>query len=107
MERTRKKKSNIFVRYFTPFGLKQVCDFTMVIGFILLIVGLCTVEGVLLAGFITYAVGSAMSMGLCIKTLVKVTNKRDPERKSAIVNVSIISVLFALALFGIIWTCVA
>ena len=46
-------------------------------------------------------------MGLCIKTLVKVTNKRDPERKSAIVNVSIMSVLFALALFGIIWTCVA
>lgn len=105
MERTRKKQ-NIFVRYFTPFGLKQVCDFVMVIGFVLLIVGLCTIEEVLLAGFICYAIGAAMSIALCVKTLVTVKKKRDPVRKSAVVNVSIMSVLFALALFGMIWTIV-
>lgn len=50
-----KKKQNAFVRYFVPFGLRQVCDLMMLVGTVLLIVGLCTVDGVLLAGFIVYA----------------------------------------------------
>lgn len=105
MERT-KKKQNIFVSYFTPFGLRQVCDFVMLAGFILLIIGLCTNNGVLLAGFICYAVGAAASVLRCVLTLVKTKNHRDPAFKAAIINVSIMGVLLALAIFGLVWTIV-
>ena len=105
MPRNQKKK-NIFVRYFTPFGLRQVCDFIMLAGFVLLIVGLCTNDNVLLAGFICYAVGAAMSVVRCVLALVKIKNRRDPAFKSAVINLSIMGVLFVLALFGLIWTIV-
>lgn len=107
MERTRRKR-NIFVRYFTPFGLRQVCDFVMLAGFVLLIVGLCTNDGVLLAGFICYALGAAASIARCCLILFsKTINHRDPMYKSAIINVCIMGVLFALAVFGLIWTIIA
>ncbi len=103
-----KKKRNAFVRYFTPFGVRQVCDLLMLAGFILLIVGLCTVDGVLLAGFITYALGAGMSVARCCMVLFsKKINHRDPAYKSAIINACIMGVLFALAVFGLIWTIVA
>lgn len=100
-----KKKRNAFVRYFTPFGLRQICDFIMLAGVILLIVGLCTVNGVLLAGFICYALGAGLSLARCCLTLFsKKINHRDPVYKSAITNTVIMGVLFALALFGTIYT---
>lgn len=106
MERTRKKQ-NAFVRYFTPFGLKQICDIAMLVGFVLLIVGLCTVDGVLIAGFIVYALASGASVGLCIKIMIqRREHKKDPSYKSARVNLIIMSVLFALAVFGLIWAIV-
>lgn len=102
-----RKKRNVFVRYFTPFGLRQVCDLIMLAGFILLIVGLATVDGVLLAGFICYALGAGLSVARCCLVLFsKNVNHRDPAYKSAIINVSIMGVLFALAVFGLIWTIV-
>ena len=103
-----KKKKNVFVRYFTPFGLRQVCDLVMLVGVILLIVGLFNLDGVLLAGFICYAVGAGLSVARCCLVLFsKKINHRDPAYKSAIVNASIMGVLFALAVFGIVWTIVA
>ncbi len=101
-----KKKQNGFVAYFTPFGLRQVCDFIMIIGFVLLIAGLCTNDGVLLAGFICYCVGALVSIARCIKIIVKTTNRRDPAFKTALINIIIMGVLFALSLFGLIWTVV-
>lgn len=102
------KKRNIFVRYFTPFGLRQVCDFIMLAGVILLIVGLFTQDAVLLAGFICYAAGALLSVVRCLTVLFsKKINHRDPAYKSAIINVSIMGVLLALAVFGIVWTIVA
>ena len=106
MERTRKKQ-NVFVSYFKPFGIKQVCDFVMLAGLVLLIVGLCTNDSVLLAGFICYAVAAAGAVALCVKILITTKNHRDPRFKSAIINVSIMGVFFALALFGLIYTIVA
>lgn len=103
-----KKKKNVFVRYFTPFGLRQVCDLVMLVGVILLIVGLFNLDGVLLAGFICYAVGACVSVVRCCLVLFsKKINHRDPAYKSAIVNAVIMGVLFALAVFGIVWTIVA
>lgn len=106
MARTRKKQ-NAFVAYFTPFGLKQIADFIMLIGLVLLIVGLCTNKTVLLAGFVCYAVAACAAIALCIKTFITTKNHRDPKFKNAIINVSIMGVLFALALFGLIWSIVA
>lgn len=103
-----KKKQNIFVRYFTPFGLRQICDLVMLVGVVLLIVGLFNLDGVLLAGFICYAVGSGLSIVRCCMVLFsKTINHRDPAYKAAIVNVVIMGVLFALAVFGLVWTIVA
>ncbi|MDE6201505.1 MAG: hypothetical protein K2M47_06495 [Clostridiales bacterium] len=103
-----KKKKNIFVRYFTPFGLRQVCDLVMLVGVVLLIVGLATVDGVLLAGFIAYAIGSGLSVARCCMVLFsKKINHRDPAYKAAIVNTVIMGVLFALAVFGLVWVIVA
>lgn len=103
-----RKKRNAFVRYFTPFGLRQVCDFVMLAGFVLLIVGLCTTDTVLLVGFICYAIGAAGSIARCCLVLFsKTINHRDPTYKSAIINVCVMGVLFALAVFGIVWTLVA
>lgn len=106
MERS-KKNQNAFVRYFTPFGLRQVCDLVMLAGFVILIVGLCTNDNVLLAGFICYLVGSAGAVVRCCMTLFTTQNHRDPVFKSAVINVIIMGVLFALALFGMIWTLAA
>ncbi|MCH5163088.1 MAG: hypothetical protein J1G38_06320 [Clostridiales bacterium] len=107
MERSSRKNQNVFVRYFTPFGLRQVCDFVMLIGFVLLIVGLCTNESVLLVGFIFYLVGSLGAVVRCCITLFTTENHRDPAFKTAIINVVIMGILFALALFGMIWTIAA
>lgn len=107
MERTRKKQ-NAFVRYFTPFGLKQVCDLVMLAGFVLLIVGLCTNDWVLFAGFVCYCLGAGASVALCVKIMLeRREHKKDPSYKSARINVIVMSVLFAVALFGLIWTLVA
>ena len=103
-----KKKQNVFVRYFTPFGLRQVCDILMLIGTVLLIVGLFNLDGVLLAGFIVYMVGSGASVARCCLTLFsKEINHRDPAYKAAIINVAIMGVLFALSVFGMVWSIVA
>lgn len=100
-----KKKQNAFVRYFVPFGLRQVCDLAMLVGGILLIVGLCTVDGVLIAGFIAYILGAGISIVRCCTVLFsKSVNHRDPAYKSAIINTVIMGVLFALAVFGLVWT---
>ena len=106
MERSRKNQ-NAFVRYFTPFGLRQVCDIVMLVGFIVLIVGLATSDSVLLAGFICYLVGSLGAVVRCCITLITTKNHRDPVYKTALVNVVIMGVLFALALFGMIWAIAA
>lgn len=103
-----KRKKNIFVRYFTPFGLRQVCDLVMLIAAILIFVGLFTVDGVLLAGFIGYVLGSGLSLIRCGMVLFsKKINHRDPAYKAAIVNAVIMGVLFALAVFGLVWIIVA
>ena len=100
-----KKKQNVFVRYFVPFGVRQVGDLAMLIGGILLLIGLFTVEGVLIASFIAYILGSGISIARCCTVLFsKSVNHRDPAYKSAIINIVIMGVLFALAVFGLVWT---
>lgn len=101
------KKQNFVAAYFSDFGLKQICDFLMIAGVVLLIVGLCTTEIVLTIGFAVYAVAAAIAVIRAAKVLVTVKNHRAPEYKNAIVNVSVMSVVLLLTLFGFVWALIA
>lgn len=101
------KKQNFIVRYFVPFGLRQIGDIIMLAGAVLIITGLCTVDGVLIAGFACYAAGAAIVIARCCTVLFsKTINHRDPYYKSSIVNVIIMGVLFAFSAFGLVWAIV-
>ncbi len=100
------KKKNVFQRYFENFGLKQICDILMVIALILVIVGWIlwqTTEIILIISFALFVLTSALSIIRCIGIIRKEPNKRSPERRAAVVNVVIMIVFFAVALFALIW----
>ena len=104
------KKQNIFARYFENFGLRQICDMMMVAGAILLIVGLSISAASLSASLIVLGVGLGIyivASGLAIVRVVLVLtskiNHRAPEYKRAIVNTVIMGVIFALAVFALIY----
>lgn len=102
-----KKKVNPFVLYFKPFGLRQICDFLMLASLVVLIVGLCTNNTVLLAGFAVMTAASLCAITRsCLTLFSKKVHHRSPEYRSAIINVIIMSVIFALSLFGLIWAIV-
>lgn len=101
------KKKNFIAAYFSNFGLRQICDILMLIGAVMIIVGLCSTELVLTIGFGIYAVASALAIVRAVLILVSGINHRAPEYKNAIVNVCVMSVIFALSVFGFIWSLVA
>ena len=79
----------------------------MLIGAVMIIVGLCTTELVLTIGFGIYVVAAALAIVRAIMVLVSGINHRAPEYKNAIVNVCVMSAIFALSVFGFIWSIVA
>lgn len=104
------KKQNIFARYFENFGLRQICDMMMVAGAILLIVGLSISAASLLASLIVlgvglgvYIVASGLAIVRAVLVLTSKINHRAPEYKRAIVNTVIMGVIFALAVFALIY----
>lgn len=104
------KKQNIFARYFENFGLRQICDMMMVAGAILLIVGLSISAASLSASFIVlgvglgiYIVASGLAIVRAVLVLTSKINHRAPEYKRAIVNTVIMGVIFALAVFALIY----
>lgn len=101
------KKQNFIAAYFSDFGLRQICDFLMLAGAVVLIVGLCTTEIVLTIGFGIYIAASAIAILRAVKVLLSKINHRAPEYKNAIVNVCVMGVIFALSIFGLIWSLVA
>ncbi|MCH5163660.1 MAG: hypothetical protein J1F36_01440 [Clostridiales bacterium] len=100
------KKKNVFRRYFENFGLKQICDILMVISLIVLVVGWIlwnTVDIVLTVAFGLFILTSFLSIIRCISIIHREPNKRSPERRAAVVNVIIMLVIFAVAVFALIW----
>lgn len=104
------KKQNIFARYFENFGLRQICDMMMVAGAILLIVGLSISAALLSASLIVlgvglgiYIVASGLAIVRAVLVLTSKINHRAPEYKRAIVNTVIMGVIFALAVFALIY----
>lgn len=101
--------------YFMPFGLKQICDITMILGAVLMIVGLFTAIGALNVAYVilgiglgVYTVASALAILRAVLVLTnKKINHRAPEYKRAIVNTAVMSVIFVIALFGLLYLIIA
>lgn len=97
------KKQNFIQAYFSNFGLRQICDFLMLGGAIVLLVGVFVSNLVITVGLGIYLVATAMAIVRSVMVLCSKINKRSPEYKNAIINTVIMSVIFALALFGFIY----
>ncbi len=98
-----KKKQNAFVSYFKPFGLRQICDILILTGAIVLFVGAFTSD-------IATAVGLGMYMLACVLAIVRAIgamraaqSKRVPEYKRALINLCIMSVILAIAIFTMVY----
>lgn len=100
------KKQNVFAAYFSNFGLRQICDFLMVGGMIVMIVGLCTAEIVITVGMGIFILASVLALFRSVRVLFSKINHRSPEYKNAIINTVIMGIIFALAVFGFVWSLV-
>lgn len=98
------KKRNPFAAYFTPFGLKQLCDILMLGGAVVVLVGIFVSDIVIAVGLGIFAVASAIAIIRSVKVLLSKINKRSPEYKNAVINTVVMSVFFALSLFGFIYS---
>ena len=105
------KKKNVFARYFSNFGLRQICDILMILGALTLLAGLFVAISnyrasvvVLVIGLCIYIVGCVIALVRTVRVLVsKKINHRSPEYKKAIVNTVIMGIILALAVFGLIY----
>lgn len=104
MSKAKAKKQNFIKAYFSDFGLRQICDFLMLGGAVVLFVGLFNMQVVLMVGLGIYIVGSALAIFRSARILLSGINHRSPEYKNALVNVIIMAVIFALAMFGFIFS---
>ena len=104
MERVRRRKRNFFAEYFRTFGLRQLIGLVMVACSIALIFGLIfRSEITLLIAFSVYSAAALCSILMSVLTMIK-NNRRSPEFKRAMINLIIMTVIFALALFAAIFT---
>lgn len=110
----KEKKQNIFARYFADFGIRQICDITMLVGAVLLIVGLFVSLASLSASLVIlgvglgiYIVASVLSIVRCVFVLISKINHRAPEYKRAIVNTVIMSVILVLSIVALVVLIVA
>ncbi|MDE6398626.1 MAG: hypothetical protein K2L51_04835 [Clostridiales bacterium] len=99
----RAKKKNFIQAYFSDFGIRQICDFLMLGGAIVLLVGVFVSEIVITVGLGIYLVATALAIFRSVRVLCSKINHRSPEYKNAIINTVIMGVIFALALFGFIY----
>lgn len=101
------KNKNIIAAYFIPFGLKQICDIILIIASIVLLVGMFVPPvAVQIVGFALFIVGSGLAIIRLVRVLIAKTTKMNPEKRNSIINIIIMSCVFCVALFGLIYTCV-
>ena len=100
------KKQNFIQAYFSDFGLRQICDFLMLGGAIVLIVGIFVSEIVITVGLAIFLVATGLAIFRSVRVLCSKINHRSPEYKNAIINTVIMGVIFAVALFGFIYALV-
>lgn len=97
------KKRNFIQAYFSHFGIKQICDFLMLGGAIVLLVGIFVSEIVIAVGMGIYLCATALAIFRSVRVLCSKINHRSPEYKNAIINTVIMGLIFVLALFGFIY----
>ncbi|MCL2797743.1 MAG: hypothetical protein FWD58_06790 [Firmicutes bacterium] len=106
--KSRKKKRNPIVAFFVPFGLRQVNFILMFVAAVVMFAGIfvsASENGNLVAiiGMIIFAAGCLLAIYRCLTVIFKKgINKRDPEYKTALVNLCIMGALLLLAAFGIV-----
>lgn len=100
------KKRNFIQAYFSDFGIRQICDFLMLGGAIVLFVGIFVSDLVITIGLGIYLVAIALAIFRSVRVLFSKINHRSPEYKNAIINTVIMGVIFVLALFGFIYALV-
>lgn len=101
---SKAKKRNFIQAYFSDFGIKQICDFLMLIGAVVLLIGMFVSEIVITVGLGIYIAATALAIFRSVRVLVSKINHRSPEYKNAIINTVIMGLIFALALFGFIYS---
>ena len=102
----KKKQQNALVRYFVPFGIKQLSDILMLAASIVLIVGLCIYEKLpvlIVVGLGIFVVCAVLSLIKSVTVMCSAKNRRSPEFKNAISSLIIVAIMFVLAVFGLIW----
>ena len=100
------KKRNFIQAYFSNFGVRQICDFLMLGGAIVLLVGIFVSNIVIAVGLGIYIVATLLALYRSVRVLCSKINRRSPEYKNAIINTVIMGLIFALALFGFIYALV-
>ncbi|MBQ4049768.1 MAG: hypothetical protein IJD07_03840 [Clostridia bacterium] len=101
----KKKQQNALVRYFVPFGIKQLSDILMLAASIILIVGLCIYEKLpvlIVVGLAIFIVGALLSLVKSV-AVMRSANRRSPEYKNAIASLVIVIIMLVIAVFGIVW----
>ncbi|MCL2675829.1 MAG: hypothetical protein FWE84_04510 [Firmicutes bacterium] len=103
----KRRRKNAFMRYFTPFGLRQLCDIVLFVAAIVVIVGLSIYEKhttvVLIVGLSLFLAGALLAAYRSVRVLLSGINKRSPEYKAALVNAIIMGALTVLAVVGLIF----
>ncbi len=103
LTKSKKAKGNIFKRYFSDFGIKQMADILIILGAIAIIVGLCVYKSMLDINYVTLAGAAVCLVGLILRSIIivnvfkVVTNKRAPEYKQALINAVITGVMILLS----------
>ena len=100
---TKAKKKNFIQAYFSDFGIRQICDFLMLGGAIVLLVGIFVSNLIITIGLGIYLAATILAIFRSVRVLASKINHRSPEYKNAIINTVIMGIIFVLALFGFIY----
>ncbi len=103
---TKAKKRNFIQAYFSDFGIRQICDFLMLGGAIVLLVGIFVSDIVITVGLGIYLAATALAIFRSVRVLCSKINRRSPEYKNAIINTVIMGLIFVLALLGFVYALV-
>lgn len=102
-----KEEKGFLVRYFSSFGLKQICDILLFAAAIVTLVGLCVYESstqvVLFVGIGLFILASLLADIRYALVLVGKTSKRSPEYKNARNNVILMSIVLALSILALVF----
>ena len=90
--------------YFSVFGLRQACDLLLIIASVFLIVGMFVEPlWVTIVGFSLFIVGALISIVRMLIVARSSVKNSSPELRNAIINIVIMTVVFGLAVFGLIY----